>query len=305
MIDIYLITGFLGAGKTTLMKNLLNGFKNNRTAIIVNEFGKEGVDGELLRKEGMLIDEINNGSIFCTCRSDRFIDALLQARKLNVDYVLVEGSGLADPFGMPEILSILETLSPHSFHYSGSICVVDAKNFHKVYETAVAIKQQIQGADLILINKIDTIGSKDVGNLETKIRELNLHSEIIKTTFSKIDDFQKIYGLKWRNPDMSGFLIKKTMGISKYTLRFQSVDINELKEWLVEWAGLVYRVKGFCKIKDLNYLIECVNDQVQIDEVEIDKRDNFLVVLGPANDDIKNKIKLAWLKRFSSELDIS
>ncbi len=155
MIDIYLVTGFLGAGKTTLMKNLIGVFKNSKVAMIVNEFGQHDVDGRILEQEGMVIEQIVDGSIFCVCRSDKFIEAILKTKELNIDYLIVESSGLADPFGMPAIMGIVNKLSPNTFHYSGSICVVDTTNFFKIYEVASAIKQQIQGSDLLIINKTD------------------------------------------------------------------------------------------------------------------------------------------------------
>lgn len=304
MIDLYLITGFLGAGKTTLMKNIIKGFKDNKTAIIVNEFGKEGVDGALLEKEGMVIEEINNGSIFCVCRSDKFIDSLMKAKNLDVDYVIIESSGLADPFGMPQIMNTLEKLAPEVFHYSGSICVVDGRNFDKVYKSAVAIKQQVQGADLILINKVDISEPEEIESIENSVAELNNHAEIIKTSFSKIDNFDKVLKLQWHKPDMKGILIKKTLGISKYIIKFEAVDVNELKAWLNEWISTVYRVKGFCKINGVNYLIEAVQDQLNIKKINHDKKENFLVVLGRNRDEIKINIKSSWIKRFKTDIEI-
>ncbi|PAB60473.1 CobW family GTP-binding protein [Anaeromicrobium sediminis] len=304
MIDIYLITGFLGAGKTTLMRNLLNGFEGNKTAIIVNEFGKEGVDGNLLEKEGMLIEEINNGSIFCVCRSDLFIDAILKSADLGVENLIVESSGLADPFGMPKIMTILEKLAPNEFHYSGSICVVDSKNFYKVYETAVAIEHQVQGADLIFMNKTDIATDEEIQSVEKTIRELNNHARIIKTNFSKIDDFDEIIKLQWHKPDMKGILIKKTLGISKYILKFHCNNLNLLKEWLEEWAEEVYRVKGFCKINGESYLVEAVQSQIHIEKLNYDKEEDFLVVLGPSRDVIKEKIKASWFEKFETNIEI-
>lgn len=304
MIDIYLITGFLGAGKTTLMKNLIKGFQNSKTAIIVNEFGKEGVDGTILKREGMVVEEISNGSIFCVCRSDRFIDALLKAKELDVEYVFVESSGLADPFGMPKIISVLEKLAPQRFHYSGSICVVDSKNFYKVYETAVAIKHQVQGADLILINKVDMVKPQEIEKIEKTINELNRHAEIIKTSYGQMDDFDKIYGLQWHKPNMEGILLKKTLGISKYILKFHPVDLDGLRDWLKEWTNEVYRVKGFCKIDGLYYLVEAVQDHIHIAKIDQEKKENFLVVLGPNRDEIKKNIKLSWFEKFRTEIEI-
>jgi G3E family GTPase len=299
--DIYLITGFLGAGKTTLMKELLQLFKCGRTAVIVNEFGQEGVDGAILEKEGMVIEEIVDGSIFCVCRSDKFIETILKTEELDVDYLIVESSGLADPFGMQEVMGIVNKLSPDKFHYSGSICVVDAKNFNRVYGLAPAAKQQVLGADLVFINKTDISTPAEIKEVEDILQGLNVHAPLIKTSFARIPDNEQIYTLQWRRPDMKGVLLKKTIGISKFTLKFDSVPIDQLTNWLKEWSGRAYRVKGFCE----QYFVQSVQNKVSVSEFNNKKEENFLVVLAPASDALKEEIINSWKARFSEAMRIN
>ncbi len=304
MTDIYLITGFLGAGKTTFMKNLIKVFHKSKVAIIVNEFGQEGVDGSILAKEGMVIEEIVDGSIFCVCRSDKFIETIRKTEELDVEYLLVESSGLADPFGMDEVMSIVNKLSPGKFHYSGSICVVDVKNFSRIYSLAPAAKQQVLGADLLLINKVDIASLEEIQEVEDTLRLLNSHAHLIKTSFGNIPDNEQIHSLQWQKPDMDGLIIKKTIGISKFILKFNSVPIFELEEWLKEWAGDVYRLKGFCFIDNKQYYIQAVQKDVDVSEFPDKKQENFLVVLGPSGDTLKERIKNSWHKRFKSKIKI-
>lgn len=300
MTDIYLITGFLGAGKTTLMKNLIKVFSKSKTALIVNEFGREGVDGAVLEKEGMVIEEIVDGSIFCVCRSDKFIETILKAKELGVEYLIVESSGLADPFGMREVMGIINKLSPDSFHYSGSICVVDAKNFKRIYEFAPAAKQQVLGADLIYINKTDISSSAEIKEAEGISGILNVHAPVIKTSFAQIPDAEQIYSLQWHQPYLKGVLLKKTVGISKFTLKFAVVPVNRLKEWLRKWAGKAYRIKGFCG----KYYVQAVQNDVEVSEFRDRKGENFLVVLAPANDALKEEILNSWNDRFKTPAEI-
>lgn len=304
MTDIYLITGFLGAGKTTLMKNLIKVFPKSKVAIIVNEFGQEGVDGAILEKEGMIIEEIVNGSIFCVCRSDKFIETIIKTKELGLEYLLVESSGLADPFGMPKVMSIVNKLSPDEFHYSGSICVVDVKNFSRIFTLAPAVKQQVIGADLLFINKIDIASPDEIKNVEEALRQLNLGAPIIKSSFCRIPDNEQILSLQWKNPEINSVVIKKTIGISKFILKFGAVPIAQLAEWLGEWAGDVYRVKGFCFIEDKQYYIQAVREEINIAEFPDKKAKNFLVVLGPSDDSIKEKIKDSWNKRFKNKIEL-
>ena len=294
MIDIYLVTGFLGAGKTTLMKNLMKDFEYDKVALIVNEFGQEGVDGAVLEKEGMVIEQIIDGSIFCVCRSDKFIDAVLKTKEMEIDSLLVESSGLANPFGMHEVTGMLHKLSPDTFHYSGSICVVDAKHFSKLSDLLPVLIEQVQGADLLLINKTDLVTPEEVGRVEKAIRKLNGEVPIIKTSFGRIPDDAQIQGLKWRRGTRQGFLVKQTPGINKFVLKFDPVPIDELVIWLKEWTERVYRVKGFCWENNKPFYIQAVHDDVSVSELDHEKQENFLIVLGPARDEIKKSIQTSW-----------
>ena len=115
-MELYLITGFLGAGKTTFLKNFARQFAGRRLRLIINEFGRAGVDGTLLRELDAALDEISNGSIFCACRLDQFEAALEQAAADAPDVVLVEASGLADPTNVRRVLAQFPAVS-----YQGSV----------------------------------------------------------------------------------------------------------------------------------------------------------------------------------------
>ena len=305
MIDIYLVTGFLGAGKTTLMKNLMKVFEHDKVALIVNEFGQEGVDGVVLEKEGMVIEQIIDGSIFCVCRSDKFIDAILKTKEMGIDSLLVESSGLANPFGMHEVTGMLHKLSPDTFHYSGSICVVDAKHFSKLSDLVPVLIEQVQGADLLLINKTDLVTPEEVGMVEKAIRKLNGEVPSIKTSFGRIPDDAQIQGLKWRRGTRQGLLVKQTPGINKFVLKFDPVPIDELVIWLKEWTERVYRVKGFCWENNKPFYIQAVHDDVSVSELDHEKQENFLIVLGPARDEIKKSIQTSWSEHFQTELTLT
>ena len=93
-MELYLITGFLGAGKTTFLKNFARQFAGRRLRLIINEFGRAGVDGTLLRELDAALDEISNGSIFCACRLDQFEAALEQAEALGMNAAFTACAGL-------------------------------------------------------------------------------------------------------------------------------------------------------------------------------------------------------------------
>jgi G3E family GTPase len=107
MTRLYLITGFLGAGKTTFLKKfaLLAG---GRLSIIVNEFGRENIDERLLAKLNARLAGVAGGSIFCTCRLDQFENALLEALEGAPDAILVETSGLSDPTAIRDVPPLVQ-----------------------------------------------------------------------------------------------------------------------------------------------------------------------------------------------------
>ena len=134
MSRLYLITGFLGAGKTTFLKNFIRLFAGEKIQLIVNEFGQEGVDGVLLADLGAYLQEISGGSVFCSCRLDQFEKVLRQSADIAADVILVEASGLSDPTGVRKLFSQTDRF-PH-IDYQGAVCLIDAVRFPKLYATA-------------------------------------------------------------------------------------------------------------------------------------------------------------------------
>ena len=126
---LYVLTGFLGAGKTSLLLHLLNNLEGRKIGIIQNEFGKLSIDGELVNRSGIEMVEISLGSIFCSCLKPHFTLALAQMGKMDLEYVFVESSGLADPSNIEEILQEVSTLSGDVYDFKGAICLIDAVNF--------------------------------------------------------------------------------------------------------------------------------------------------------------------------------
>lgn len=107
---LYLITGFLGAGKTTFLQQFVRLFHGKKLAMVINEFGREDVDGQLLRELHAKLESIHSGSIFCACRLEQFEHALTGLLEDQPDVVLVETSGLSDPTNIREVLSGLSSL---------------------------------------------------------------------------------------------------------------------------------------------------------------------------------------------------
>ena len=184
MSRLYLITGFLGAGKTTFLKNFIRLFSGQRIQLIVNEFGKEGVDGALLSDLGAYLREISGGSVFCACRMDQFEKVLRDSAAENPDVILVEASGLSDPTGVRRLFSQTDRF-PH-IQYRGAVCLMDAVRFPKLYATARACTRQLAASDVALVNKVDLAQHEQLEETLTLIRNQRPDMPVLETTFGQI-----------------------------------------------------------------------------------------------------------------------
>lgn len=262
MTDFYLITGFLGAGKTTCLKTVLSHFPDHKIRLIINEFGKTGLDGTLLRQKGAELAEIVNGSIFCVCRLDQFEDALDEALAAQPDVIIVETSGLSDPGAIRSILSGVEQAGV--LRYRGAICIVDALRFDKVIDTARACKKQLAIADLVLLNKCDMLSDEACAQVERKIGGLCL-APVYRTSFGVISS-EQIHSLSPldhtavvdHRPDLT--LQKETIALS------DRATSSQVRRMLALLAEDTYRIKGFLKLADGSFVADCVATEICLAE---------------------------------------
>lgn len=280
MSKLYLITGFLGAGKTTLLKRMLQLFPEKRIHVIVNEFGKEGVDGELLREIGAVLDEINNGSIFCSCRLDKFEEVLQNVLKTEPEIIFVEASGLADPTNVKKILGQKEKFA--NVQYMGCVCLVDSVRFEKVYHTAVVIKRQLNVSDRILLNKVDLADEEQIRRTKEIINRHRPDVPVYETTFG---DVEKEWILSMNGsdtPEDTPVFHNADITLRKYLLHINdNLELERLQFFLKMILEDTYRIKGFVHVKEGWYLINCVGNMFQAEPCEEkEEKQNLLVVLA-------------------------
>lgn len=184
-MPVTIITGFLGSGKTTLLNHILNNQQGLKTAVLVNEFGEIGIDNELIVSTGENMVELNNGCICCTINSD-LVDAVYKVleRQENLDYLVVETTGLADP--LPVALTFLGTELRDLTRLDSIITVVDAANYSLDLFNSEAAYSQIAYGDVILLNKTDLVDQATLKELERKINEVKEGARIIRTTRSQV-----------------------------------------------------------------------------------------------------------------------
>ena len=186
-IPVTVITGYLGAGKTTLMNRILTESHGKKYAVVVNEFGEEGIDNDLIVDADEEIFEMNNGCICCTVRGDliRIIGTLLK-RNDHFDGLIIETTGLADPAPIVQTFFVDEDMQD-KIALDAVVTVVDAKHCLQQLKDGHEAIEQIAFADVVLLNKVDLVDAEVLEEVVQRIRGLNRFAQIHQTTNSSID----------------------------------------------------------------------------------------------------------------------
>ena len=274
---LILVTGFLGAGKTTLLRYLLRQYAGKRVHLIVNEFGKVGVDGTLLTGLGATMEEIVNGSIFCACRIDQFEAALDEAQRMSPDLLLVEASGLSDPTA---IRTLLEQGSRYpAIRYKGCIALADATRLHRVIDTARVCHRQLSVADLIVLTKTDIATPEQATATVQLLAQRYPGVPVVRAVQGEIP-MALVDSLTTGHDAMQGghsrdlTLQKRCLAVSP------EMSLEALRSFLRMIAEDTYRVKGLVRIADGAFQVDCVGAYVSVSPYTGQETDNWLAVLA-------------------------
>lgn len=303
---LYVLTGFLGAGKTTVLLKLIQNLKNERIGIIQNEFGKLGIDGTILRNDEIQMVEINRGSIFCSCLKLQFVTALAEMAQQNFDYLFVESSGWGDPSNLEEILTAAKIVSNKEYDLKGVIALADAVNFMEQVEVEESAYRQIKHCNLAVITKVDLVSDEQIKQVYDKIREINPVCDIITSENGNMDYsfLQKdLMANQWAQSEASTNSVdnKPKSVFMEYegAVRFEKMDA-----FLHAVSGDLHRVKGFCNLEDKGWTqIDVVGSVVDYkDSHEFEKSQLvFISKIGPM---VIKKIAAAWKEHVGTEMKL-
>lgn len=226
-VPITLLTGYLGAGKTTLMNHILSNQQGYKVAVIVNDIGEVNIDSSLIQKGGMVQEEdsslvpLTNGCICCTLKVDLMKQIAELAQSGKFDYILIEASGICEPLPIVQTISMMDGSVPDSgipaiVKLDCVVTVVDAlrlvdefaggeKLIGDVDEEDIEnlLIQQIEFCSTIIINKVDEVSAEDLAKVRAVVKALQPKAKIIETNYANVDikdvlntgqfDFDKIF----------------------------------------------------------------------------------------------------------------
>jgi len=307
-IPITIFTGFLGTGKTTIIKKLVEQFPKKNFLLLVNEFGESNIESQFYGQLNNLI--IQEYSYKCLCciedidLSSEIIQNLQKHQK--IDEIIIEASGTSNL--IPIVEQINQLSKKISVFLKSIVCIIDSKSFLNRLNQYKTIEYQLKIADLIILNKIDNIDIQTINTIKSTIKQLNPEGEIITTgdaSFiynihqytrdeSAIDMIQKYKKINL-HPDKFEFFIYKNKNQMDY---FKIINLfNNLPNEIVR-VKAIFSFGNFSKSKNKKYLLQISNGVVTeniSDWTKEEIRENVILFVGEKIDKeyIKNHLDLS------------
>jgi G3E family GTPase len=280
-IPFHIVSGFLGSGKTTFLKRIIETYSGKtKIGIIQNEFAPSNIDGAELKRSGKDFNllEINNGSVFCVCLLGDFVRSLEKfIDEIKPETIIIEASGLSDTTSISEVIS--SGLLAEKIFLASNWCIVDARNFGKVGLMKQRVFHQIRMADVVVINKTDLLASGTEA-IRAEIKKMNPFAKIEETSYCDIDfelgrsAINKFYFGELKTmtrPEINSMVIKSGRKMQR----------ESLETFLNNWAPKAYRIKGFANLKDnTTVAVQCNFESVEIIEITNDYHPTELIALS-------------------------
>src|SRR5438067_2102174 len=269
---ITLITGPLGSGKTTLLRHIL-ATHSAKIAIVMNEFGEIAIDAKVIEGKNVRIAELGGGCVCCSLLGEfeAAVDEIIT--RVEPDRIIVETTGLAEPEAL--VFNIQEALP--RCRLDGVVSLVDADMLIRFPELGHTTRLQIEGADILLLNKIDLVPPTEIDALETKLPEINPTASIVRTQRCQVD-LELLFGIG-RNRKLERPEHRHETEFDSFTFTSDKILSRDCFERFA--GGLspsVIRAKGFVRFADGAQLFNFVAGRWDLEPFESDRTE--LVFIG-------------------------
>ncbi|MFC4712200.1 CobW family GTP-binding protein [Planococcus dechangensis] len=256
MVDVYLFSGFLGSGKTSLLKKMITELKDKglKPAVFMNELGSMNFDSEEVG-DGVPLKEILDGCICCSGseKSEAQIQTLLAEEEFDV--LLIETTGAAHP--IEALDAIFSPLFAERLNFRGIVTVADSKRFMERQQLPPQVRslflEQIRHADLLLANKSDLLSDSEQSQVIFEIQQLNPSARIVQTVHAKVP-FQLLESMNHQSRGtVAQAPISKLKLQTKIVAFDRPVEREVFEEWLRDLPDTVYRIKGYVTLAGHSY----------------------------------------------------
>ncbi len=235
--SVFIITGFLGAGKTTLLKRILESSADlSTTIVLINEFGKVGIDGSLIKNTATVdMVELSSGCICCSLRTDMMQALQTLSHKYSPERLVIETTGLADPLAIIEALD--DTRLAPNFRLEKIITVIDSDFWEGRDIFGSFFKNQVKLADILLLNKVDKLDKSDVSVILKEIHEESTTSLVIPTLHCNIDP--DIIWSRKKQKDQKLVYVPRLQGYNPETDCYSSINTDGTMTATAKEAGFI------------------------------------------------------------------
>jgi len=252
---ITIVTGYLGSGKTSLLKHILDN-ADRRFAIVMNEFGELAIDSKVIKGKNIDMVELSGGCVCCSV-SGEFSNAIDEILAVHPDHIIVETTGVVDPETL--IYDILESMP--QLHLDSVVCVVDSYTVAN-YGIGHTARKQIEMADIMLVNKVDLIDKNKVLEIQEELEKINPTAAKIRTIKCRAEP-ELLFGMYTEKPVKRG---KHEANVETFIfITDRKADRESFENFLREMNGVI-RAKGFIVFEDGSYLFNYINGRYDFEK---------------------------------------